>query len=81
MEGVIAMTKLERQTAQNRIQSLFDLNAIIALAEGQLSRVQGIPMLDDEDHADWMQGYTDRVHEICMEMQELRTFGHRGGVE
>lgn len=75
------MTKLEKQTAQNRIQALFDLNAIVSLAENQLVRARGIPLLNDEEHADWVQGYADRIHEICIEMKELSAFGHRGGVE
>lgn len=73
------MTKLAKQTAQNRMQALFDLNGIISMAEGQIARTQGIPFIDDEDHADWVQGYADRIHEIMIEMRELSSFGHRGG--
>ena len=75
------MTKNEKQTEQNRIQALIDLNGIISLAESQLVRAKGIPLIDDDEHADWVQGYVDRIHEICMDMKDLVTFGHLGGFE
>lgn len=75
------MTKYEKQTAKNRMQALFDLHAIVAYAESQINRARNIPLLDNEDHADWVQGYTDRIAEICLDMKELATFGHNGGIK
>jgi len=75
------MTKLEKQTAQNRMEALFDLHGIIAYAEGQINRARNIPLLDDEEHADWVQGYADRIAEICEDMKELSAFGHNGGMQ
>ena len=75
------MTDYEQQTAQNRIKAITYLNFICSYAESQIQRAKAIPILDDEDHADWVQGYTDRICELCTEMSELATFGHKGGME
>lgn len=73
------MTELANQTMNNRVAIVLDLNSIIAMAESQITRAKGIPILNDAEHADWVQGYADRIHEICLDMADLVSFGHRGG--
>jgi len=76
------MTQLEQQTSDNRFRILIDLNHIISYAESQITRSKNIPIIDDAEHADWVQGFADRVHEIFLDMSELSYFGHRnGGIE
>ena len=71
------MTELENKTMENRMHATYDLHWIMRLAESEMYRVQNIPLLDDEEHADWVQGFTDRIHEIRFDMENLAKFGHR----
>ena len=70
------MTELERQTENNRMMAITELNAIIDYAEAQIRRAKEIPLLDDEEHADWVTGYEERIHDIMLDMSELACFGH-----
>lgn len=69
------MTELEHKTLENRYNAINDLNMIIQLAESEMVRARNIPILDNEEHADWVQGYADRIHEILLDMADLATFG------
>lgn len=71
------MTEIENKTMENRAQAIYELGRIIHVAESEIYRAQGIPILDDEDHADKVQGYADRVHEILLDMADLASFGRR----
>ena len=73
------MTDLERQTENNRMMAITELNAIIDYAEVQLRRAKEIPLLNDEEHADWVAGYEERIHDIMLDMSELANFGHIKG--
>ena len=73
------MTKYENETVENRINAVGDLKVIIAIAESQIDRSRNIPVLDDARHADWVQGYADRIHEIRLDMEDLVSFGHLKG--
>lgn len=71
------MTEFENKTMENRAQAIYELGRIIHVIESEIFRAQGIPILDNEEHADWVQGYADRIHEIRLEAEELAGFGHR----
>ena len=71
------MTEIENKTMGNRAQVIYELGRIIHVAESEIYRAQGIPILDNEDHADKVQGYADRVHEILLDMADLASFGRR----
>ena len=68
------MTKTEKKTADNRTAALTDLHSIISYAEQELVHARKIPALDDEEHADLIQGYADRINEILWDMYELDKF-------
>ena len=71
------MTDLERQIEENRLKAMNELNHIISYAEAEIVRCRKIPLLDDDEHADLVRGYADRIEEIRMDMQDLRKIGGR----
>ena len=72
------MTKYEQQTAVNRDKAKFVLGEIIVLARRAIDSVDDVmQIVDDADHADWAQGYVDRIAEIHQDMLELKNFGKR----
>ena len=71
------MTEFEHKTTENRFNAIIDLGHIIRIAESETSRSRDIPILDDEEHADLVQGYADRIHEIMLDMVDLANFGRR----
>ena len=66
------MTDIELQIASNVLRALNELNHIISYAEAEIVRCRKIPLINDEGHADLIQGYADRIEEIRMDMQDLR---------
>lgn len=70
------MTKAEKQIARNRVSILTDLNSIIAVAEKQTERVRNVGIVDDDEFADAVQGYADRIHEILEDLCDLRNSKH-----
>ena len=70
------MTNIERQTMDNRINAITNLEKIINMAEIEIRRSRDIPIIDDAEHADWVRGYADRIHEIRLDMEDLAGFGH-----
>lgn len=65
------MTKTENQIVQNLLTAVNDLRTICAFAELQIAKAHKIPVIDNEDYADIVQGYTDRIHEIVRDMYDL----------
>jgi len=66
----------EQKTMENRFNAIMELEKIINIAEAQTRRAREIPLLDDDEHADWVQGFADRIHEIRLDMEDLAGFGH-----
>lgn len=69
------MTELENRTMNNKIRAGYELERIIRIAENEIFRANGIPILDDEEHADLIQGYADRIAEIRLDMEDLKKIG------
>lgn len=74
------MTELEHKTLENRIRVLDDLEKILHAVESECFVAQCVPILDDEEHADLIQGYADRVHEIWLDMEELGSVKRRRAI-
>ena len=66
----------EKETLNNITTAVSDLNKIIKVALSQIERCDSIPILEDAEHADYVQGYADRVHEIMMDIEDLANYGH-----
>lgn len=69
------MTELENKTMENKIRAGYELERIIHIAENEIFRANGIPILDNEEHADLIKGYADRIAEIRMDMEDLKKIG------
>lgn len=70
------MAEIEHKTVENRYNAINDLGMIIRLAEMETARARAIPILDNDEHADLVQGYADRIHEIRLDLEDLAGFGH-----
>lgn len=75
----VSDSDLRLQTARNRNNAVSDLAWIAKVANSETNRANGIPIIDDETHADIVQGYADRIHEIRMDMEELINYGRIRG--
>lgn len=69
----------ENETKNNIQAAIRDLVKISEIAKSQMVRCDSIPILDDGTHADYVQGYADRIHEIMMDMEDLANFGYIKG--
>ena len=62
-------------TRTNKYLTIKDLEFIINSANALIDRTKGIPELDNPEHADLVQGYRDRIHEIRLDLDEMFSFG------
>ena len=67
----MALPKPVNQTRNNKVQIIEDCRMIAEMAKELIEYTKIIPTLDDEKHANLVQGLAERIHSVRIQMTTI----------
>ena len=74
-EEELNMPKAEKQTRNNKIKMIGELEWIVRIANQEISHIRMIPEDNNQDHADLVQKYADIIHTAYVAMKDVLRIG------